>query len=429
MRVVPARAAEVSVDDDRSVEGPERSQGPAEIRFEMRIGREGALSTRLFQLGCLIYGVSTIYYLLVVPDWELVKRSIQIGAGLICVAGWAALWSRNSEAPTECRVLGGYVVLMGLYGTLRGNAWNYLASDLLTFGTFFCTTLSSRAAVREATRVLAVTLTASGVLALWIHEDRVWALESIDRFGGDPGYGRLVAECLGLGALLIFWAKGQRRAWMYLLGALGLSLVGLLAVRTATREYVLWLFSVALIWVAVSLRGRRRMIALGSLAVVAIGIYLLALRLNLFVALRVQETDTREEYRLEEARALIDEMPPIEVALGRGLGGTHQVGLFALVEGGTGSAHLGWAHLILKGGVIFLAVLGYTLWRSGRAALVAGLPSIPGSMAWVGWVLITAFVAHTRFAYFNPGSLLLGVLTGVGHLRSIPGGRARSGRP
>lgn len=275
------------------------------------------------------------------------------------------LWTRYLTLLLVC------VLALAIYGAMRGNATRVMVFDVIGVATVFgAFVLGRRDEVWEDARTVIVVLTGVSVVTAILYTD---SLILTNRSIINEQAGSHFEASLVLAPIFCIAAVFDRRVWRYFL-LLALTMGCLFVhIYLGRRGISLWCAFELLIaaFVLPFLLGKqRRTLVTGGLiagfAMALVFYFPFGTLINRYLgSYGIVVTVITENERWNEMRMMIDEFSPVELVIGRGIGGAFLVNnaeeIFAsdIISGedvGRIVTHAGAGLPVLKGGLVFWAV-------------------------------------------------------------------------
>jgi hypothetical protein len=332
--------------------------------------------------------------------------AIQVGAGVLA----SPLWRFQGSASSFSAILACATLLwLGAYGLFRGNFLPYWGADVLALGVV-ASGLVVGASAKVTNAIVAFHRTAlpwgtAGAVFLLtrlqpaVSEERLVAIGDVDL---SMSFFAIRDLCLPGGLLLLVDDGATRRSRFFV--ALSLVAIFGFGLFTATRgDAVLPILLLCIGWLYGRVRGKQVIASLlvgvlvTGVVATSFGVDRIGLATsNLLERSDINDLDAFSNGRMIEGEAFLEKTSGLDFIIGRGLGGAydsiHEVAnLF-----GMQMVHFGHLHLVLKGGLVFLAlVLVLFLFAAWRGITNRGSQAA-GAAAFVV-VFMVANIGHTTF--------------------------------
>jgi hypothetical protein len=293
-----------------------------------------------------------------------------------------------------------YLLILSIYGFVRGNWFSYLAFDIFTFSLLICILIGKNGKIIEkVARVYALFLIPSIVVTIIF----LITYEPVDigqRFSVDA---HVVFNILHLlyPSLFVAMFYNTLERIIKVITLLSVSLMFLIGIITMTKLETLLPLLVLLI---ITLNANSKIKILKSLSILIIfflimfaSIYSMSTLRQAFdnFIMRINVEDITSARNLE-ATLFLEDMIENDILFGRGLGGSSTSTFWADLPQGIHMVHYGFLHIILKGGATLLALMVIILLVAVKRSIGARNCLIHGSRNFV-ILFITMNIVHTQF--------------------------------
>jgi len=315
-----------------------------------------------------------------------------------------------------------------LLGVVNGHWVSHFAADSLTFGLLFAACVGDNQIIVDKLLKILTWVTPVATIVVLYNSLSMYSGASIqDRFADSLYSVSIIRANMMLLYPTLFLALHffkTSRIVRYSL-CLNLLLIFYAGYRTATREFFLVAIIATLMILFLFIYERRNfksVLLYFSIIAMLANLFVLTLIINdfyqdVYIIQRLfNDKDTSgdfegKNYRIYETEAIFKQFSLVQKLTGDGFGASQNVGIFKSVVHGVTSAHLGFGHLILKGGIFFLSLfLGIACYVIFCSFCIKDFALIMNS-CWIILFLSQSFFMHTTFS-INMPFLLFSVVLG-----------------
>lgn len=367
------------------------------------------------QVKLLVFGHALAYLgllLMAVLQDERLRYVIYAGAASEVLAAIPSLRPDVMRRLRGARVLPltlAYLAFLALLGWTNGNWFSFWAFDVLCFGVLAAVPLASSSLVQYQLRRAYGILLFPGLVAALYLLSHVSPAGIGERIVTDLDLSVYAIADLCLPAfLLLFQRDLVRREILVIVAGIGITMV--FGVFTASRGTVLLVPIALVLRVALFRQSRMTTIAVVSVCLAIVGVVLSSGSsrtyatsiTNLQDRLDANDDVDASSGRNDEADHFLSITTDREFVIGRGLGGAYHSTIVTTNPYGMMMVHYGHLHLILKGGIILLALMSILV-----ATELLGVLRTGRRVPEMGFVLLflSANVGHPTFVDFTAMSL------------------------
>jgi hypothetical protein len=323
-----------------------------------------------------------------------------------------------------------FIVLAWLFllGVVKGHWVSHFAFDSLSFGLLFAACIGNDKIIVDKLLKILTWVTPVATIVVLYNSLSMYSGASIqDRFADSTYSVSIIRANMMLLYPTLFLALHffkTSRIIRYSL-CLNLVLIFYAGYRTATREFFLVAIIATLMILFLFIYERRNsksVLLYFSMIPMLVNLFTLSLIISdfyqdIYIVQRlfnVKDTSgyfEGKDYRIYETEVIFKQFSLLQKLTGDGFGASQNVGVFKNAVNGVSSVHLGFGHLILKGGIFFLSLVVSIVCYVIFCSFCIKDFALKMNSCWIILFLSQSFFMHTTFS-INMPFLLFSVVLG-----------------